>query len=87
MTLDPKNLKIIDASDVPTGRKRTVWDDVFDAISEGKAVVLDGSEINHSNVRQALRSRQKKGLYQNYRVTTKGSQGSITIYIIHDKLE
>ncbi len=74
---------LINASDVPPARKKTVWDDLFDSISDGQAAVLDGSQVNHSSVRQALRSRQKKGIYQNYKVTTRKEKGSTKIYIVH----
>ncbi len=71
-----KNLKIIDASEVPSAKRISVWDEVFDAIKPGKALILEGEEAKPATIRQALSSRQKKGLYLNYKITQRSSSGS-----------
>lgn len=85
--VDPKNLKIINASEVPSTRRKTVWDEVFDSIEPGKAVVIDEKDANPSTIRQALSTRQKKGLYRNFRITQRGSPGSRKTYVVHEKVE
>ncbi len=85
--VNPKNLKFIDASEIPPTKRQTVWDEIFDAIEPGKAVIIDEEEANPSTIRQALSSRQKKGLYKNYRITQRGSPGYRKTYVIHEKLE
>jgi len=87
MSLDINNLKIIDASEVPAGMRRTKWDEVFDVIKEGKALVLDPTKVSHTSVRQALRKRQEKGLYKNYYVSMKGPKGAKKIYVVHNQRE
>ena len=84
MPLDPKNLSIIDASEIPTIRRKTVWDRVFDSIEAGKAAVIDEEDASPSTIRQALRIRQEKGLYPNFRITQRGRRGSIKTYVVHE---
>lgn len=80
------DIKLIPKEEVPKKRsRRTRWDVIFRAIPNGQAAVLTESNISLSAVRQALKRRKRKGLYQHLSIITEGKKGQQTIYIVNNK--
>ncbi len=77
--------KLIPANQVPTRKKATIYDEFFASIPLGQAAVLSEKNINSSSIRQALKRRQKEGLFINYNIVVAGKRGDRIIYVINEE--
>lgn len=91
-SIDVKDMKFIDAGDVPPvrgqGTNLDKWDKILGDIPPGMALVIPpGMRGFHpTTCGSALRRRHKKGLFMNYQVFVKGSnEGDKTVYLINHK--
>ena len=81
MPFDKSKFVYIDIDKVPDVRRRALWDEIFDSISPGKALVVREGEKGFHSIRPALRDRQKRGLYKDYYVTSRKDKESKVIYV------
>jgi hypothetical protein len=84
-TLDENKLKIVDSSEVPSGRMETSkWQSIFGKIPVGKALVLTEDEISFVAVRSSLYELQRKGQFKNLIARkVKGTDGKYRMYVIN----
>lgn len=72
----------ISSGDVPAGHgAQSHWDEIFNEIPKGQALVLHEPEVNAGTFRQALQRMHRHGKFKNLRMSTKGIHGTATIYI------
>lgn len=82
MPLDIDNLKFIPADKVPL-RKETKWDEIFNRIPAGSALVISDQQTNIDSLVGALHRRQRRRLFKHLRAVTRGKKGNRTAYIIN----
>lgn len=85
--LDPKNLEIIDQSDVPAKPKTyTPYREILGRIQKGKALVISDEEIGIDTVRAAIKRLQRKGEFTKLIVTQrKRNDGTRRLYVINPR--
>jgi len=83
--LNPENLKLIDASEVPTKTRRyTPYREILKRIKKGKALVVTDDEANVDTVRAGIRRLQEHGEFTRVIITQrKNEHGVRMLYVIN----
>ena len=81
--LDLQNLRFVPISNLPTIRRKTQWEEIFEQIPKGQALVLTDEEASPETVRSALRRYQKKGKFTHLEGTTRKVNGEKVVYILN----
>ena len=84
MSIDIEKLERITEEEVPY-KKRTKWDDLFESIPMGNAVVIPEEMAHPTSVRQALTRRQKQGRFERLKIISRGRIGQRKTYLINPK--
>ena len=84
MSFDIDKLERIPEDEVPY-KKRTKWDEIFESIPKGEAVVFPEQIAHPTSVRQALNRRQKQGKYTELQIISRGRKGQRKTYLINPK--
>lgn len=88
-SLDIDNLKIVDSSEVPVGRiKVTKWQQIFNSIPPGKALVVTEDEVSFVALRCSLYDLQRKGQFKKLRARKiRELDGSFKMYVVNEAKE
>lgn len=78
-------IKFIPKEQVPRKEKRTKWGNIFQAIPKGQAAVFTEYQISPSSARQALKRRQRRGLFPHLNIIIEGRKGERTVYIVNNE--
>ena len=85
--IDLKDLKLIDAKDVPKAKMYSVWAEILNSIPEGKALDIPHEVINQGTVRAALSKRHRLGKYKHIRFSYRTINGKKIGYLINSEDE
>lgn len=88
-SLNVNNLRIVDSSEVPSGRvKVTKWQEIFNRIPGGKALAVTEDDVSFSALRSSLYDLQRKGQFKSLQARkVKGDDGKYWMYVVNNAEE